>query len=149
MVIPVGLSFQLDTRAIGEVFNGFGKALLQILLKEGKTIAAGSAGMTLVEVVPLVGDNGEGGVLVIMERTEPDVLPTLGLQHDMLAYECCKISLIAHSVYVHLVKKHDVSRPAPVLATHLQWGQVVLESSLKSLPHEGWARSTPNNEPDT
>ena len=43
--------------------------------------------MALVEVIPLVGDNGEGGVLVIMKRTEPDVLPTLGLQHDMLAYE--------------------------------------------------------------
>ena len=30
-----------------------------------------------------------------------------------------------------------LSRPAPVLATHLHWGQAVLESSLKSLPHEG------------
>ena len=64
--------------------------------------------MALVEVVALVRHDGEGWVLVVMERTEPDVLSTLGLQHDMLSNECGEISLIAHPIDIRLVKKHVV-----------------------------------------
>jgi hypothetical protein len=127
---------KLQTAAIGKVFDGFSEVLLEQFLDESEAIAAGSTGMALVEVIPLVGDNGEGGILVIMERTEPHVLSALGLQHDMLSNEYGQISLIAHSVDIRLFKKHDYIQPALVPWAHLHRVQAILESSLKSFSHE-------------
>ena len=96
--------------------------------------------MALVEVVSLVSDNGEGGILVVMKRTEPDVLSTLGLQHDMLSNECGEISLIAHPIDIRLVKKHVVSTVLSGARGTSPSDLTVFESSLKSLPHEGGLR---------
>ena len=74
---------QLDVAPLGEVFEGLAEVHAVVLLDEAEDVAAGAADEAVKDL--LAGHDRHGGVVVLVEWAEADVLAALGLERDVLA----------------------------------------------------------------
>ena len=119
---------ELDPGPFRQVLERLRVAHLVVFHHEVDGTAGLAAGKAVVEGAVLVGDDVERGLRVLVERTEPDMLPSLRAQFEVFADERDQVGRLDHAVSV-LISKAPCQRIRSRSKPHPRRGEAYVVDS--------------------